>query len=50
MMFVTLPALVIAPRPVRLPVAETALALSTLVSGKNYDFFGYVSSGALAIA
>ena len=29
--------------------AETSLALGTITSGKNYDVFGYLSSGALAI-
>lgn len=29
--------------------AETSLALGTLTSGKNYDVFGYLSSGALAL-
>lgn len=31
------------------PFTETSLALGTLTSGANYDVFGYLSSGALAL-
>jgi len=36
-------------KAVLVPFTQTTLALGTLTSGKNYDVFGYLSSGALAL-